>query len=453
MTSLNRRSFCASLCAACTSPLLHPVYAALPPSGTGYVHHPDFSSFENNIIESYQRTRWIDTRLEASGAARDTKPVPPFAEPMEYIRQLHTGGHIALIDEELPFGDFTLSIGQVARTAVGHILGAVDEVCGGRLRNAFCSIRPPGHHVQNSGEIGFCCFANVVLAALFARRNHGIGKILIVDWDFHQGNGTHGHLCGDNETLFFETFNPDMYTTKCDDFKPVDKGGQVPDDALRINVRMPAGSTNDEFVRVYEETLIPVAERFRPELVLVSCGFDCKLRDRLGTFQITANGISRLTRIIMRIADAYSGGKLVSVLEGGYSDSPRDSAVKGTGHTFSGLAQCAENHVKTLLTGEEQPETPFFSSASTVSMYRPARRSAIRWQNGKLTDLPVIRQPLKLVISDVNGQRIAVIRNISRSWVEPDRRKLADGTYTLTLYGRTGKMLYTKTIMHTATHY
>ena len=164
--------------------------------------------------------------------------------------------------------------------------------------------------------------------------------------------------------------------------------------------------------------------------------------NQLGNFQVTANGISRLTRIVRQIADTYSGGKLVSVLEGGYADNPRDTTVKGTDDTYSGLAQCADTHIKTLLTGDEQPETPFFSSAKAISMHTPKPHSTIQWRNGRLTGLPTAKQPLKLIIFNVNGQRISVINGITQTWVAPDFRKPAKGTYTLTLYDRNGKMLY-----------
>lgn len=442
---MNRRIFCTSVGAAYTSALLHPVTSIagtiVQPAGTGYVHHPDFSLFENNSAEHYLRTRWIDERLSVSGVERDTLSVTPIENPMEYIQEIHTGEHIALIDEYPASADSPLTIGLGARLAVAHILGAVDDVCSGRLRNAFCSIRPPGHHVQNNGEIGFCCYANVVLAARYARKKYSLGNILIIDWDYHQGNGTHGFICGDNETLFFETFNPRMYTTECDDFIPVRNGDDISKDALRINVQMLPESTNDDFLRTFEKYLVFAAEHFRPELVLVSSGFDCKKNDALGTFQVTANGISRLTRLVMQIADAYAGGKLVSMLEGGYRDLPRDTMIPGSGDTFSGLAQCAENHVKTLVTGDEQPETPFYSSAKTVSMIQPDHRPVIKWKNGKLSGLPRSGQPLRVTITDVNGRLVTVIRDVTRSWVEPAIDNLAKGSYTVTVCDRYGNIL------------
>ncbi|MBN1759085.1 MAG: hypothetical protein JW863_12245, partial [Chitinispirillaceae bacterium] len=351
----------------------------------------------------------------------------------KYLQQIHTRRHIAMIDDVEPSEMFDLSIGSAARMAVAHILGAVRDVCSGRLRNAFCSIRPPGHHVMNSGELGFCCFANVVIAACYARKVYGTDKrILIVDWDFHQGNGTHHFICGETKTFFFETFNPTMFTTQCNDFITVRNGGTVPEDVLRINVRMSPGSTNDDFVEAFERYLIPAAERFRPELVLVSSGFDCKKHDALGTFQVTAHGISKLTRIVRQIADTWAGGKLVSLLEGGYRDLPRDETVPGREHTYSGLAQCAENHVKTLLTGDVEPETPFFSSATTMSMYR--RQTVIKVENDWITGLPVSDRPLKITIADDTGHIVTSLHSGKRSWVDLKGVQLAKGSYTITVY-------------------
>jgi acetoin utilization deacetylase AcuC-like enzyme len=438
MKSCTRRNFISSLGAIAASAAMAPAFPmrkALSAAGTGYAYHPDFESFENNSAETFLRARWINSRLVVAGVCEETSLIVPYENPMEYIKKVHTQSHIDLIEGIQPYSGFALTIGQGAKTAVGYVLGAIRDVCDGDRKNAFCCIRPPGHHVQNNGELGYCCYANVVIAARFAREKFKIKKILIIDWDFHQGNGTHGHICGDNDILFFETFSPNMYTTLCDDFTPIGPDSMVNDDARRINIRMPSGSTNDDFERVFETKLVPAADRFKPELVLISCGFDLKKNDTHGDFNVTAKGISRLTKIVRQIADIHAGGKLVSMLEGGYADSQRDASVFGTQQTFSGLSQCAENHMKTLITGELQPETSFYSGTNRIPI-RPIQKRHLGWKNGILDGLPEPEGPFSLVITNLNGQTIKTFSDISGSSFSPDLKDLAPGRYMLSLRGK-----------------
>ena len=437
MKSIPRRQFLGSLVALGAAAATTPVFSyrrASASSQTGYAYHPDFESFSNNSAETFLRARWINDRLISTGVDAETAHITPWDDPMEYVRKVHTQEHIDMINAYPAAEGFSLTIGQAAQSAVGYVLGAVNQVCSGTVKNAFCCIRPPGHHVQDGGELGYCCYANVACAARFAREKFNIRKILIVDWDYHQGNGTHGHICGDSDILFFETFNPPMYTTLCDDFKIAGPDDVFPDDARRMNIQMPSGSTNDDFVKVFASRLVPAAQRFQPELVLISCGFDLKKYDSHGTFLVTAAGVSRLTRIVKQIADAYAGGKLVSMLEGGYVDSPRDSNVQGTGETFSGLSQCAENHVKTLMTGETQPETPFYAGSMVISRHT-GKPSIPVWKDGRISGLSMQDGPHTVTVLDSSGR---VIRKIIVQGTEAalDDRGIAAGRYIMSISGR-----------------
>lgn len=441
MKYMSRRNFFLSSGALCASAIASsepfPFQRSPTSLKTGYAFDNDFASFENNSAETYLRAEWINSRLDVTGVRADLKLISPYPDPMEYIKKLHTQSHISIIDSIPSYGDFTITIGEAARLAVGHVLGAVKAVCDGTVRNAFCCIRPPGHHVQNSGEMGYCCYANIVLAAKFAREKYNIKKILIIDWDYHQGNGTHGFICGDDDILFFETYNPPMYTTTCDDYIITGPDYSFSNDARRINVRMPHESKNNDFVKIFESKLVPAAERFKPELVLISCGFDLKKYDSHGSFYVTAKGISRLTRIVRQIADTYAGGKLVSMLEGGYVDSVRDTSIKGEEPTFSGLSQCAENHVKTLITGDEYPETPFFSKVSLFGMHKPRRQY---WNNGLLSGLPKEDGPWNITITECNGRIIKKMDIQKGVNLNLDNLNLPAGHYLFSLKGKTGKV-------------
>ena len=433
MINLSRRRFVGSVAAIGASALMSPAFAmrnVLSASGTGYAYHPDFESFENNGTETYLRAQWINSRLVASGVSGETVPISPYGDPMEFIKKVHTQEHIDIINSFPAQEGFSLSMGQAAQTAVGYALGAVNQVCSGSIKNAFCCIRPPGHHVQDGGELGFCCYANIVCAARFAREKFNIQKILIVDWDYHQGNGTHGHICGEEDILFFETYNPPMYTTLCSDFIITGPDYIFPDDARRINIQMPLGSTNDDFERVFETKLVPAAQRFKPELVLISCGFDLKKYDGLGQFFVTAQGVSRITNIVKQIADTYAGGKLVSMLEGGYLDSPRDQSIQGSGNTFSGLSQCAENHIKTLMTGIVQSETPFYAGSTAISMKNNASKKSLG-KDGKILGLSD-DGPQIVTITDPSGKIIRKTETLEAP-MRFDTKGIAPGRYIVSI--------------------
>jgi acetoin utilization deacetylase AcuC-like enzyme len=439
MVCNSRRRFVGSLAALGTAAFVDPVFpfrAASVPPVTGYAYNPDFTAFSNDGAEAWQRAKWINERLVNTGVVADTAPIAPYADPMEYIKKIHTQSHIDLINGYPAGGGGSLTIGQAAQTAVGCVLGAVDAVCSGNVKNAFCCIRPPGHHARNDGELGYCCYANVVIAARFAREKFNIRRILIVDWDYHQGNGTLDHICGDNDILFFETYYQIVAAPDCSDFQWFLGPDYVfADDARRINVRMPFDSSNDDFIRVFEEKLVPAAQRFQPELVLISCGFDLKKYDSLGSFNVTANGVSRLTRIVRQIADTHAGGRLVSLLEGGYADSQPDPAFPGTDPTFSGLAQCAENHIKTLMTGEEQLETPFFSGSIVKSMRSNAAPHGPVWRDGRIVGLAPDGGPYRITLCDCTGR---VVRWLLVPGPEADLAtgEIAAGRYIASIQGR-----------------
>jgi len=192
-------------------------------------------------------------------------------------------------------------------------------------------VRPPGHHAADTGEYGFCFFNNVAIAAKFAKEKYGFKRILIIDWDFHHGNGTEWAFYDDPSVLYFSTHKLEAFPFT----GHPDRKGKGEGYGFNINVPLPSGAGDSDIVRAFEERLLTEAEKYKPELVLLSAGFDCRKDDLLGDFKVTDSGISRLTGIVMGIASAYSGSKVVSLLEGGYNT--------------SGLALAVEAHVSQLL--------------------------------------------------------------------------------------------------------
>jgi acetoin utilization deacetylase AcuC-like enzyme len=323
---------------------------------TGYAYDDRLSTYYASP-ETPDRIVWINDRVVNTGLAKDLTAITAHADPMTYIKQIHTDSHITMVQQ---WGSSTpgyAPAGPLAELAVGYVLGAVRDVCEGRVRNAFCCIRPPGHHAINSGYSGYCFYGNVRIAAAFAKQVYGIERILIVDWDIHHGNGTQGLLCDDASVLFFDVYQHEMFPNPCNDFASEGPTAVAVPDTLtdyRVNVIMPSGVTNEQYVALFQDKLVPLAEKFKPQLVLISSGFDLKKFDTHSTTAVTNAGLSKMTRIAMDIADTYAGGKLVAILEGGYADNT-------TGNTYYGLSSCAESVIRTLATGELQSEDPFFT--------------------------------------------------------------------------------------------
>jgi acetoin utilization deacetylase AcuC-like enzyme len=227
--------------------------------------------------------------------------------------------------------DITPNSWDVAAQAVGGVLNAVDAVVTGRARNAFCAVRPPGHHATANRGMGFCFFNNAALAARYAQRRHGLERVLIVDWDVHHGNGTESIFYSDPTVFFFSTHQWPLYPGT----GRADETGEGAGEGTTMNFPFPAGSGRKEILGAVESALAPAAGRFRPDLLVISAGFDSRLGDPLGRFTLTDRDFADLTRAVMEIAHRHAGGRVVSVLEGGYN--------------LDGLASAAAAHVEALM--------------------------------------------------------------------------------------------------------
>ncbi len=247
----------------------------------------------------------------------------------------HDEAYLQLAQREIEAGAPALSTGdtmvsadswRIASLAAGGIMSAVDAVVTGKARNAFCAVRPPGHHAGPARGMGFCILNNIALAARYAQRKHGLAKVLVVDWDVHHGNGTQEIFDADPSVLFFDTHQHPWYPGT----GGADEVGTGAARGTKINVPLPAGSGRKEIIEAYESKLLPAVARFQPEMVFVSAGFDSRIDDPLGKFTLTDEDFADMTRMVTALADQYAGGRLVSVLEGGYA--PEDLASATLAH-------------------------------------------------------------------------------------------------------------------------
>ncbi|MFC1489773.1 histone deacetylase [Candidatus Latescibacterota bacterium] len=211
---------------------------------------------------------------------------------------------------------------NTALRAAGAVMTGIDGVIEGRYSNAFCPVRPPGHHCRYSTSMGFCIFNNVTLGARYLKEKYNIRKILIVDFDVHHGNGTEEMLSGDNDILFFSIHQHPHYPGTGFSTKVYSHSGGI------FNYPVPPGTDESVYMKVFKGQLSDYVSMFEPEFILISAGFDAHRDDPIADINLTSESYYNLTKQITLFADIHCDGKIVSTLEGGYHlDSLRESAV------------------------------------------------------------------------------------------------------------------------------
>ena len=266
--------------------------------------------------------RW-DAAIHGLGNAPLTD-APPRAATRDELTLCHTPGYIDTAKRDVESGLSSLSTGdtdicarsyETALHAVGTCLNAVDLVTQGRADNAFCIVRPPGHHATPDRGMGFCLFNNIAIAARYAQTKYDLDRILIADWDVHHGNGTQDIFYDDPSVFFFSTHQSPWYPGT----GSARERGENEGDGATMNCPFPAGSGRNEILGAFRKKLLPAMNEYRPDLVLISAGFDSRADDPLGQFLLTDEDFAELTSLLQEIADQHCEGRLISVLEGGYN--------------------------------------------------------------------------------------------------------------------------------------
>ena len=298
--------------------------------------HPERPERFDAVVRGLRQAGLLErlARADRRAATEEELLLCHTAEYLRTARQDALSGRPSLSTGDT---DITPNSWDVASQAAGGVLNAVDAVATGRARNAFCAVRPPGHHATASRGMGFCFFNNAALAARYAQRRHGLERVLIVDWDVHHGNGTEDIFYSDPTVFFFSTHQWPLYPGT----GRADETGEGAGVGTTMNFPFPAGSGRKEILGAVENSLAPAAERFRPDLVVISAGFDSRLGDPLGRFTLTDRDFADLTRAVMEIAARHAGGRVVSVLEGGYD--------------LDGLASASAAHVEALCGAHDTP--------------------------------------------------------------------------------------------------
>ena len=312
------------------------------PSTTGFVYGEIYLRHKTGEghPERPERLVAIVRRLEETGLLARLVRLDPAPAAAQWLTAVHAPGYVERVRKTCLAGSGYLDSPDTpvmrdsydaAVAAAGGVMAAIDAVVEGKAKNAFCAVRPPGHHASRDRAMGFCLLNNVAIAARYAQRKHKLAKVLVVDWDVHHGNGTQAIFDDDPTVLYFSVHQSPFYpfTGRADD-KGTGKGL-----GTKINVPLPARSGDAQYKKAFEERLRPAALAFRPDLVLISAGFDAHEHDLLGQMKVSTEGFAELTRIVRQIAERCCGGRMVSVLEGGYN--------------LSALADAAEAHVRVLI--------------------------------------------------------------------------------------------------------
>ena len=273
--------------------------------------------------ESPQRLVAILERLEQDKLIARCKPGQPAFAAREQLERVHTAAHVERVEKFVEQGGGRIEQDTVcspksfdaARLAAGAAIGAVDAVLKGTDKTALCLVRPPGHHALVKAPMGFCLFNNIAIAARHAVQVHELRRVLIVDWDVHHGNGTQDIFYQDEKVYFFSSHRSPFYPGTGAE----NETGAGPAVGTKFNLPLPYGIARKEFLTRFESKLTDAARKCQPELILVSAGFDAHHEDPIGSLSLESEDFAKLTDLVRQVAQSYCGGKIVSLLEGGYN--------------------------------------------------------------------------------------------------------------------------------------
>ena len=294
------------------------------PLKTGVVKDYRYLKHKTSLyhLESPERLEAIYKMLDAPDIEGKLTEIKPRYATREEIGMIHQPSYIEIVASTAGQSHTLLDRDteaspesyDVARLAVGGLCNAIDSVVEGEVNNAFAFVRPPGHHAEANRSAGFCIFNNIAIGALHAINNHNMERILIVDWDLHHGNGTQHSFYEDPRVVYFSTHQYPFYPGT----GSIQEIGRGDGEGYTINVRLRPGPGDAEYLKIFRRILQLVAFEFKPDMVMLSAGFDIYYNDPLGGMKVTPEGFGKLTRVLLDIADSCCGGKFVITLEGGY---------------------------------------------------------------------------------------------------------------------------------------
>jgi acetoin utilization deacetylase AcuC-like enzyme len=292
---------------------------------TIYATHPRYVEHDYpGHPENAKRIRAVWRGLDESGLTARMRPLEAEAVDTDWVLTVHSASYLDLLRRvsaapRTTFLDADTYAGfdalTVALLSAGGAVGVVDGILSGSADNGLAVIRPPGHHAMPGRAMGFCLLGNIAIAARYAQRQYGIERILIVDYDVHHGNGTEAMFYDDPSVLYISTHQYPFYPAT----GAVTDIGTGNGEGHTVNIPLPAGSGDANYANVFETIIWPSAARFRPQLILVSVGFDAYWQDPLAGMRLTLNGYSHLAQEVLQMAQRFCDGKVAFLLEGGYN--------------------------------------------------------------------------------------------------------------------------------------
>jgi len=301
----------------------------------GYVYHPIYLQHDTGQhVERVGRLEAIISHLEETGLKQQLSPIQPRAATIEEISLVH---HKQYIEEVRRVGqggggwldaDTVMSADsyEAAIYAVGGVIKVAEAVIDGEVGSAFALVRPPGHHATVARAMGFCLFNNVAVAAKYALNKYQLERIVIIDFDVHHGNSTHDIFYDDPQVLYISTHQHPFYPGT----GAVEQTGDGAAEGTTINIPLPPGCGDAEYLQVFDQVIAPAVQRFNPQLILVSAGYDSHWADHLAMMQVSTTGFADMVKVVKGLADELCNGRLAFSLEGGYNLKALACSVKAT---------------------------------------------------------------------------------------------------------------------------
>ena len=312
---------------------------------TGYASDPFYLRHETEPHpENPGRLTAIQNRLESSEFYNNLIPIQPRKATAEEIGMVHDSGYVASVKQSCADEVRNLDADTVissnsydaALLSAGAGMKAIDQLIDGNIHNAFCAVRPPGHHAEQDHAMGFCLFNNVGIAARYAQKTKGLNKIFIFDWDVHHGNGSQ-HSFYSDPSIYYSSMHQYPFYPGTGAGEETGTGDGL---GTTLNLPMDAYSDDDDYLSAVEKKLIPEIQHYKPDLIIISAGFDAHQNDPLAQIQLTTDCFGKMTELLMGIARDVCDGRLLSMLEGGYD--------------YDALSGSVQLHMQTLLTFEPE---------------------------------------------------------------------------------------------------
>lgn len=310
----------------------------------GYVYDPIYLKHDTGYHpENAQRLEAIMAHLKETGLIKQLTAIKSRPATDEELTYVHQASYVSRIQEAAGRGGGWLDADTVmspdsydaALYAADGAIEATDAVIRGEVSSAFALVRPPGHHATATAAMGFCLFNNIAIATRHALKKRKMDKIAIIDFDVHHGNGTQEAFYHDPQVLYVSTHQYPHYPGT----GTVNETGSGAAAGTKVNIPMPAGCGDDEYRLVFEEIIVPAVRHFRPQLIMVSAGYDPHWKDRLAMMEVSVTGFADMVRFIKNLADELCQEKMVITLEGGYNLKAQAISVKATFDVLLGKSE------------------------------------------------------------------------------------------------------------------